>query len=137
MKQILQKLMGIFKKKELEIKDIKSINENKPSEVPKMITDYDVNNDGFVTLKNNKKHKYWNLSNHTSWGNRIDWNETGETIEGHALGVEEGDFIISAMSSGKEGLYLIKEMRRCEDPRDQFFADVIGLGYVDEIGVKK
>lgn len=44
-----------------------------------------------------------------------------------------GDVLRAAMQSGRTGVYIFTEVRRCGDPHDMFFATVEWRGYEDEL----
>lgn len=64
------------------------------------------------------------------WGDRIEWCKKDHSIAGWKSRIPvEGDWLLTEMQSGREGLYQIKNVKPCKDPRDMFFADVEFVGY--------
>jgi hypothetical protein len=81
--------------------------------------------DGPMTI-DMRKHKYWgDCVYFLRWEDRA--------IAGHFLPqIRIGDFLISAMDSGKLAKFEIIEIEYARDPRDMFFGKVKDVCYVDE-----
>lgn len=52
-------------------------------------------------------------------------------ISGWSFDIDEGDEVRSKMESGRTGRFRVVKMDRMLDPRDQFFATVEPIGYVE------
>ena len=50
-------------------------------------------------------------------------------IAGWSHELKDGDILRCKMETGKIGLFKIKNLKRCLDPKDQYFADVTDIGY--------
>ena len=69
------------------------------------------------------------------WGDRIQWMTFPTGIVGWKDRLpNDGDYLTCEMKSGRVGVFQMKNVKPCGDPRDMFFADTEALGYVDEIG---
>lgn len=76
--------------------------------------------------------KIYEVSN--GWGDTVVFtNYTPLSVTGHKTPVPEvGDYLLSEMESGKEGVFVFDNVERMADPPDQFFASVSWLGYVED-----
>ena len=81
------------------------------------------------------KNRIINLWEHKGWGDSIYWLDYDRrSLTGHLRPTPiEGDEIRSKMESGKIGRFILKEVKRCVNPSDQFFATTSKLiGYLNE-----
>jgi hypothetical protein len=70
------------------------------------------------------------------WGDFIGWSKPNESIHGWKRRIPvEGDWLLSLMTSGKTGVFRIKNVKPCKDPRDMFFADTEFVGYKEDCHV--
>lgn len=73
------------------------------------------------------------MQNHNQWGNSILFQnyELGRLM-GHTRQKPcVGDEIICEMKSGKTALFVFAEIKYCTDPKNQWFATVHPVGYID------
>lgn len=75
-------------------------------------------------------YKMWE---HTGWGDAIGWMDFGRReIHGHLYRIpEKGDEVQAKMQSGNIGRFEVVSVKRMLDPKDQFFATVRDLGFVE------
>jgi hypothetical protein len=75
------------------------------------------------------------MEDHKGWGDSIsflDWDSM--QITGHMTPLPEvGDYMTIKMESGKNALFKITKIEPCGNPKDQFFGEVQGLGYIEDI----
>lgn len=74
------------------------------------------------------------------WGDRIEWFDQDTTLtpkkrklklNGWKENIPEcGDVIDSEMQSGKIGRFVFTQVKRCSDPQDMFFGEVVFIGYL-------
>lgn len=69
------------------------------------------------------------------WGNRIEWVNWGtRKIKGwRAVPPKVGDFLTSAMESGRTSVFRFVTVEQSKDPPDRFDATVEDVGYLDEL----
>ncbi len=86
-------------------------------------------------IRNTEK-KIYNIWEHNGWGNRISWMDwKTRSLEGHLpLGnmIKKDDEVRAKMQSGQIARFKVKKVRKMSDPPDQFFADLIDIGYLNE-----
>lgn len=71
---------------------------------------------------------------HAGWGDSIYFIEEMKKVAGHLRDKpNKGDLLYCKMQSGKIGSFKVTNVRYMPDPRDQFFADVKPLKYVEDI----
>lgn len=70
------------------------------------------------------------------WGDSIMWWPTGQTerVAGWTSPrPQDGDRLLVPMESGRWGVYVLADVKRMPDPRDQWFARARGpIGYADD-----
>ena len=68
------------------------------------------------------------------WGNAINFDRGDMTrISGHRTpSVKVGHVFGQRMESGKIGIFKMKSVRNCHDPRDMFFAEVEFMHYLKD-----
>lgn len=78
--------------------------------------------------------KIWKMWEHNGWGNSIAWFEWKDRkIHGHLTPmIRIGDEVQACMESGKTRRFLVVEVKQMSNPRDQFFAKVKDLDYLEE-----
>lgn len=59
----------------------------------------------------------------------FDWDQ--RTLTGWSHSIKEGDEIEVPMQSGKMALLRVTKVNRMSDPKNQYFADLEDIGYVD------
>jgi hypothetical protein len=61
----------------------------------------------------------------------FDWDK--RRLSGWSHAVTNGDEVAVKMGSGKVAILKVKNLNRMSNPSDQYFADLIDVGYEDEI----
>lgn len=91
-------------------------------------------------MPNSKDITVWNMWEHKGYADRIAWlqfDDQKQKLEGHigefGKKVKEGDELRCKMQSGKIAKFEIRNLEYQSDPRDQFFADAIFLGYLEGV----
>jgi len=75
----------------------------------------------------------WNMDEHNSWGNNIEFFDyETRRIMGHLTPLPKiGDKLIAKMISGRKFKFEFIKVEPCIDPSDMFFATVKDIGYID------
>lgn len=92
-----------------------------------------------------RKPKLWSgdsMNRASGWGNSIKFtDQVSRGVVRVKSGIvgwktpkpKNGDYLQVRMESGRVGVFKIENVKSCGDPHDMFFADVIEVGYKDEI----
>jgi len=78
----------------------------------------------------------WVISEHRGWGDSFNLQWEKHRINGHISKprcVKEGDIIHIPFENGKTGAFYMKNVDNMRDPRDMFFADLVGIDYINEL----
>jgi len=72
-----------------------------------------------------RKPKAWVMTDHRTFGDYIGWDVQRKSIQGHCLGLEDGDFLIvpEPVHQDGVGIYKLSKVRYYTDPHDMFHAD--------------
>lgn len=78
--------------------------------------------------------KPWTPGNTIAIKFDVSWSNFDQRrVVGHSYRPQVGDAMTCKMQSGRVAVFQITSVERCSDPHNMWFADVIDMGYEDEL----